>query len=532
MKGRSGQRKIAAAFLGALIFVFGIGANVIVAAAGEESTMTENIPGAALTGGGYAATGQIDNVGYASEIYDATNGLPTSDANFILGASNGFIWIGSYSGIIRYDGTTFERMDTSDGLTNGRGLFEDSKGRIWVATNDNGVVVIDGVESMHFTYKDGLPSSSIRVFAEDKEGDIYIGTTAGVCYVNPQMELFVIDDERINEERVLKLDSDQTGRIYGQTKNGIIFLIEDHKVSEVYESDALGMGKITTILADPLHDGKIYLGSENDVIYYGNFGDDVSRMRQISVAPVKNVHWLNFDCGRVWVSSETVAGYLDENEHFCVLSDIPMDSAIEMITSDYQGNLWFASSTQGVMKVVTDNFVNLSKKAGLPEAVTNTTCLHEGKLYIGTDNGIFIIDEEEHRIEKELNVPAEKALARKTNVLITINREDYERARTRFHADKVAYVPGVGLHLNRFALHSEYGDEVRKSLEIGENDFLIKLEEITHPDTYILFYVWGGQSATVGVPIGTYSLKYASGRTGYGLIKRFGNPVRALKNIL
>ena len=40
-------------------------------------------------GGGYAVTGQIPQVDYTTEIYDATNGLPTSDANFILGSKSG-----------------------------------------------------------------------------------------------------------------------------------------------------------------------------------------------------------------------------------------------------------------------------------------------------------------------------------------------------------------------------------------------------------------------------------------------------------
>ena len=354
-----------------------------------------------VTGGGYAATGQVKNAGYTSEIYDATNGLPTSDANFILGASDGYVWIGGYSGIIRYDGTTFERLDTSDGLTSGRGFFEDSRGRIWIATNDNGVVVIDGEERTHFTYKDGLPSSSIRIFAEDQEGDIYIGTTAGVCYADPDMVLHAVDDERINDERVLKLVSDPTGRIYGQTASGIIFSIDDHRVSELYESSQLGMEKITTILADPDHAGKIYIGTESDAVYFGNFGDDARHMQRFSVSPIDNTHWLSYDCGRVWVASTTIAGYL-EDYGFHVLSDIPMDSAIEMMTSDYQGNMWFASSTQGVMKVVTNSFVDFSKRTGLPEEVNNATCVCNNRLYSATDKGIFIVNENNHTIEDEL----------------------------------------------------------------------------------------------------------------------------------
>ena len=354
-----------------------------------------------MTGGGYAASGQIENAGYTSEIYDASSGLPTSDANFILGGSNGYIWIGGYSGIIRYDGSEFERLDTSEGLTSGRGLFEDSTGRIWVATNDNGVVVLDGEERTHFTYEEGMTSSSVRTFAEDHNGDIYIGTTAGVCYVDTQMELHIIDDERINEERVLKLVSDSEGVIYGQTKNGIIFSLDDHRISEIYDSDELGMEKITTILADPQEAGKLYIGTESNVLYYGDFGDGADSMKQISVAPIDDMQWISYDCGRVWAASTTVIGYI-ENDSFNVIDDIPMTSGIEMMTSDYQGNMWFASSTQGVMKLVTNNFVDMTKKAGLESEVVNSTCIYNGKLYIGTDKGIQIIDGNNRATEDDL----------------------------------------------------------------------------------------------------------------------------------
>ncbi len=376
--------------------------NIKTEAASENTDDVDAKTGDALIGGGYAVTGQIDNVGYTTELYDATNGLPTSDANFILSSSDGYIWIGGYSGIIRYDGSSFERLDTSDGLTSGRGLFEDSKGRIWVATNDNGVVVIDGNDSTHITYKDGLPSSSIRTFAEDSEGNIYIGTTAGVCYADSEMVVSVIDDIRLNDERVLKLDSDLEGRIYGQTKNGSIFLIENKNVSDVYDSDELGVEKITTILADPINEGKVYIGTESNTLYYGNFGDDASEMERISVSPIDSVHWLSYDCGRVWVSSTDTVGYLGEDNEINIVSDILINSGIEMTTSDYQGNMWVASSTQGVMKIVTNNFVDLSEKAGLPEMAANATCMYDGRLYVGTDHGLYIIEEDKQIIENEL----------------------------------------------------------------------------------------------------------------------------------
>ncbi len=206
------------------------------------------------------------------------------------------------------------------------------------------------------------------------------------------MTVQVIDDERINEARVLKLVSDAEGRIYGQTTSGVIFSIDDHAVSDLYESERLGVEKISTILADPDHAGKLYIGTESDGVYYGDFGADADHLKRISVAPIDNTHWLSYDCGRVWAASTTVAGYIEEDGRFCVLSDIPMNSAIEMMTSDYQGNMWFASSTQGVMKVAANSFVDLSIRASLPEETTNATCLYQDRLYIGTDYGIHVVD--------------------------------------------------------------------------------------------------------------------------------------------
>ncbi len=361
----------------------------------ESGYETEN-------GGGFAATGQVQNAGYTAEVYDATSGLPTSDANYILGSSDGYVWIAGYSGIFKFDGSGFERLDTSTGLTNGRGLFEDSLGRIWVGTNDNGVVVIDGNKTTHITYKDGLPSSSMRVFEEDDEGNVYIGTTAGVCYADRDLKIHRLTNDNLVEERVLKLDRDSIGRVYGQTKSGRVFVIENKSVRVAYTSADLEFKKVTAILADPFEAGKLYFADENGYIYHGYFGQKASEMEQISVYPLTNVHWLSYDCGRIWVSTIYEIGYLDENRELHILSDLPFDSGIEMMTSDYQGNMWFASSTQGVMKIVTNSFVNVNNLYSIPGEVTNAVCIHGNMHYIGTDTGLVIIDKNGKRVKNKL----------------------------------------------------------------------------------------------------------------------------------
>ncbi|MCR5702733.1 MAG: response regulator [Lachnospiraceae bacterium] len=353
-------------------------------------------------GGGYAVEGELKGVGYMAHIYDANNGLPTSDANYILAASNGYIWIGGYSGIIRYDGAKFERLDAAEGLTSGRVIFEDSKSRLWVGANDNGVVVLDGSESFRYTYKEGLPSSSIRTFAEDGYGRIFIGSTNGISYVDENNNLNPLDDERLEGKVVLRMVADSNGVIYGNTKNGDVFSIVDGAVSSFYKSEDLGIEKVTTLFADPRDPGSVYFGTESNYIYYGKFGYHSRRMKKISVAPASNIYWITYACDRVWITSENIAGYIDEFDTFHVLENVPMDNSIDMMTADYQGNLWFASSRQGVMKVVVNNFQNLTEEAGIVDETVNATCLYNDKLYVGTDNGLFVLDEQRKKIENDL----------------------------------------------------------------------------------------------------------------------------------
>ncbi|MCR4611603.1 MAG: response regulator [Lachnospiraceae bacterium] len=374
---------------------------------------TENVSsdGSQLTGGAYAATGQVQGVGYSTKLYDATNGLVSSDAMCLYSTSDGRIWIGGYSGILVYDGNSFEQMDASQGYTSGRAIFEDSKGRVWVGTNDNGVVVKDCNEVKHLTYKEGLPSSSIRSFAEDSEGNIVIGTTAGVCYVSSDMGIHAIADPAIDKERILQVCSDSTGKIYGVTGEGVIFDIQDKKIQSITDGEALGIGKITTILIDPTTNGNLFIGTEEGKIYKGAYGAGAEQLQLIETG-IGSIHWLNYSANRLWVCDTSSIGYVDDNNTFNIINNLPINSGLEMMVSDYQGNMWFASSTQGVMKIATNNFIDLMEKYRLPNDVVNTTCLYNGILYIGMDEGILAVDGSGNTVNNEITQYVDKSRVR------------------------------------------------------------------------------------------------------------------------
>lgn len=386
---RNDMIKRATAVLLSVVILFGLFPGTVFA--GESGTQKhEADPGHG--GGGYAVTGQLEGFGYASELYDAENGLPTSDANYILSASDGYIWVGGYSGVFKYDGRGFERQDASKGLTNARVFFEDSKCRIWVGTNDNGIVVMNGDDCQRVTYKEGLPSSSVRGFGECGGGSIWVGTANGVVYLDENMNVHTVEDERLDNQYIIHMVS-ADGTVYGNTRSGVAFCAQNDILSTVVSGHDIGIGGIETICPDPYDVGKVYLGTGNGEVYHGYLSDNINDYERIDVSPLDTVYWITAACGRIWVASGSMAGYLDEKNVFHPITNIPMNNSIEMLTSDYQGNLWFASSRQGVMKVVSSNFRNLTEAAGLEPEVVNATCLRGGELYVGTDAGLLVLDE-------------------------------------------------------------------------------------------------------------------------------------------
>ncbi len=352
-------------------------------------------------GGGYAASNQLKDFGYTTEKYDANHGLPTSEANCVLGAKDGYVWVGGYSGIFKYDGSFFERLDSTDGLTSGRCIFEDSKGRIWIGTNDNGAVVINNRKQTRFTIIEGLPSSCVRSFAEDQQGNILVGTSQGLAYIDKDLKLNRISDSRIDYDTILRLSMDGDGRVFGYSKSGYVFMIEDCKISNIFSGEDLGIEPITTILANPTG-SKVYLGTGNGHVYYGYLGTSVNDLRMIDVAPLDTVQLLGYECDRVWVLSNSQIGYLDEYGYFNLLQDLPPYNDISMISSDYQGNLWFSSTTQGVMKLVTSNFYNIIRGEGIDADTVYANYFYEENLYIGTEKGLFVVATDAAMEEKEL----------------------------------------------------------------------------------------------------------------------------------
>ena len=106
---------------------------------------------------------------------------PKSITRNMMEDKNGNIWLATWEGILRYDGSSFTNFTNKANLRrfHAFAVLEDSKGNLWFATIGAGIYRYDGEVFTNFTTKHGIPSNQVTYLYEDRAGNIWIGTESG-----------------------------------------------------------------------------------------------------------------------------------------------------------------------------------------------------------------------------------------------------------------------------------------------------------------------------------------------------------------
>ena len=348
---------------------------------------------------------------FSAVVYNNQNGLPTSEANDIVETKDGFIWIGSYSGLIRYDGNTFERMDSTTGIGNVGCLYVDRKDRLWIGANDSGIALIDKNDVIRWKEEDGLRSLNISKITQDKNGNIYAGTAAGLYVFDEDLNLTSVEDPRIRNLYIDSLLTGTDGAVYGISNEGAIFTVRNGEVTSFYETADYGFKGVINVYPDPDDMGKMYFGTQDSMIYHVQKDESLTVTDAWDISPLSGVMGIKQIDGRLWILGRNGIGML-RNNVFTYLGDLPLNNSITAVMDDHEGNLWFASTRQGIMKIVPNQFSDLFERYGLDSQVVNTTCLLDGDLFIGTDTGLIITRDDralkEYPLESALSASGEE----------------------------------------------------------------------------------------------------------------------------
>jgi signal transduction histidine kinase/ligand-binding sensor domain-containing protein len=111
-------------------------------------------------------------------------GAPTS-VYALAQTSDGFLWLGTATGLYRFDGIQFDRIDSvgkvrlpGGGVT---ALVAPRSGGLWIGYQYGGVTFVDGVTISNYPLESGLPHGTVESLAVDTEGVIWAGTSRGLA---------------------------------------------------------------------------------------------------------------------------------------------------------------------------------------------------------------------------------------------------------------------------------------------------------------------------------------------------------------
>ena len=92
---------------------------------------------------------------YVHRIWQVQQGLPESSIYSLLQTRDGYLWLGTQTGLVRFDGVRFATLESIyPGAPSNvwiRAAIEDSQGAVWIGTNESGVFRIAGGVVAHFS---------------------------------------------------------------------------------------------------------------------------------------------------------------------------------------------------------------------------------------------------------------------------------------------------------------------------------------------------------------------------------------------
>lgn len=346
---------------------------------------------------------------YVVTVYNEQNGLPTGEANVVVQTSDGYIWIGSYGGLIRYDGTDFKNYsEEKDGIASSsvRALFEDSGGKLWIGTNDAGIYTYERGVFTKIENPDGHTFLCIRDFAEGKDGSIYAASTSGLAKIEGGV-LTPVSDGAVENDMIYSIGVDRYGRVWCSMNQGICAVVENGQVVRQLTSD-LFFEEAEIYCASAGPGGEIYLGSSGNEFVRLNFRDQALDETAVTVehyhtGEVATHNQIRaYEDGTVLISGLRGFGLLRPDGSFMEFGENKKASSVNGAVLDYEGNLWLASTALGIVKYTRGCFTTPNETAGLSGKAINTVVSAGEAFYVGMNDGLLAFDREWRPVENPL----------------------------------------------------------------------------------------------------------------------------------
>ncbi|MEM6648064.1 MAG: two-component regulator propeller domain-containing protein, partial [Bacteroidota bacterium] len=234
---------------------------------------------------------------YRIQHWTVTDGLPVNNVSDVVQTPDGYLWLGTFDGLVRFDGHRFVVFKTADHpeLVSNRiaNLHLGPHGDVWLATENEKVVrYADGVFEA-FSEVEGRAINGLgdRTFYNDAD-TVWVKTTAGVfCYHDGQMTPFRPDLFAGNTGGFIR---DRAGNVWvGDDQGSIVRVAIDGTYERFPMED--GASPVFQLLEDRA--GKVWAATDQGVYVL----DEERFVRRAQAAPSEGVYRITQDeAGDIW----------------------------------------------------------------------------------------------------------------------------------------------------------------------------------------------------------------------------------------
>jgi signal transduction histidine kinase/ligand-binding sensor domain-containing protein len=337
------------------------------------------------------------------------SGLPQNTVQALVQTRDGFLWLGTEAGLVRFDGIAFQIFDrTSNPALPGsdiRCLLESSDGSLWIGTSGGLARWKDG-KMTPFTTQDGLPGNGILSLGQGKDGKLWLWTDQGPAQQSGARFVPVTNPDNFPHTALPSLSGDSGAQPFEQRlPDGVVVKGSRTELEFTEPTKSSGMparlevgreltgSRIQSVLAD--REGTLWIGTNEGLVRWDE--GKVERFPATDPLATASVLALMEDREHnLWVGTETDGLEILRDQRFHVLDTrqgVSSDS-ITTVVDDEKGTLWVGTQEDGLNAVHWNgnkigNVDTLTVKNGLAsDVILALAAAPNGDLWVGTPDGL------------------------------------------------------------------------------------------------------------------------------------------------
>lgn len=326
---------------------------------------------------------------YICENWTTKDNLPSNSLLHLCQSKDGYIWISSYQGLIRFDGINFKVFNKKN-----INLFENDIIRE-IAVDQDGVLWITTQASGFLSYREGTFTNHGRELGiKHLYRALFIDSKNQIWSASPDKGWFYYDRKAFHFlESTTPLTNIEV-RTIAESKNGIMWFGTLGKGLYRYENgtftifttaDGLPNNNIYSLYVD--NQNGLWIGTGNGLCYFDGKTFSISSIKnpETITSITKDKHnnlWFGSTNGLYRKKADT-----GDFEYLSSNNGLTHDFIVDMLF-DVEENLWMTNYKGGLSKLKDGKFTVYTENSGLAGKVVNAICEYEPNSFlVAFDNG-------------------------------------------------------------------------------------------------------------------------------------------------